>query len=184
MTSRIIVDMDGILADFIGGLRDSVARYGATIDEEKITDFFKIEDGVSRPLPVSIKSLFHQKGFFRYLPVLPGAQSALKTLSEEGHEVIIATTPAAPSSAFEKIEWFAEHFDFLDQKSLVVIHKKHLLRGDVLIDDGTHNAVGFLEANPDAFVTTLAYAYNDSPRYHFRGKDWPELVAAIAQRRV
>ncbi len=161
---RIIVDMDGILADFMGGIwRTCQARYGVAGDTEKVTSFYHLSNGLEKPLPDGerLDDLFHQPGFFAALEPLSGAQEAMRALVDEGHEVVIASTPCTPHSAAEKIAWMEQHFPMIPRKNVFIGHLKHYIGGDVLIDDGLHNAMAFRKAQPPALVVTLAYPYND-----------------------
>lgn len=76
-------------------------------------------------------------GFFRNLPVMPGAVEGVKALLACPRlEVYIGSkhTTKATNSATEKVEWVQEHFPPLLRRMVLVCHKS-LLLGDVLVDD-------------------------------------------------
>lgn len=192
---RIIVDMDGIMADFMEGLWDAVeADLGVRGDTSKVTGWDRLQDGLpdearatwdmramdGSEAPKRIEDYFFTPAFFTKLRPMGGAVDALKHLQEDGHEIVICTANCTAHSAAEKVHWLKEHFPFLDQKNLFIGHRKHMMVGDVLIDDGLHNAVAFRQSHPGALVVTLAYPYNDESfrpagseaAYHLRAQGW------------
>jgi 5'(3')-deoxyribonucleotidase len=61
-----------------------------------------------------------------------------------GHEVYIATAPfPSDNCMWEKKMWFENHLSFLAPSRLCILHDKHLLRGDMLVDDKPENLVAF-----------------------------------------
>jgi len=108
----VYLDMDGVLADFDAGV-------GRTYEYK------------SDPPEMLAK------GFFRNLPVMPGAKEAVAVLQENPMvDLYIATKPTTKNlhCATEKYEWVAEHFPSLLKKIFMVCDKGHL-NGDFLIDD-------------------------------------------------
>jgi len=76
-------------------------------------------------------------GFFRTLPVMPGAVEGVKALMAcPTLDVYIGSkhTTKATNSATEKVDWVKEHFPPLLRRMVLVCHKS-LLRGNVLVDD-------------------------------------------------
>lgn len=53
----------------------------------------------------------------------------------EGHEVRIVSAPAGPESARGKLRAFARTFPWLNRKHIDLMHHKHRLDLDVLVDD-------------------------------------------------
>lgn len=113
MKNKLIcfVDMDGVLANFDGG--------------------------VGRPNFDPDPPEMFVKGFFRNLKVMPGARAAISAILEMSHiDLYIGSKPTTsnPHCASEKVEWIGEHFPELLKKMLLICDKT-LLRGDLLIDD-------------------------------------------------
>lgn len=181
---RILVDLDGIVADFFDALwREYHAETGELVTTSQILGW---DMGRHVRHPERLTSVFHAPGFFDRLEPVSGAIPALKALVAAGHDVRVVTSPCTPHSAAEKILWCARHLPFLDQKSVSIVHRKHDLRGDVLIDDGPHNAQAFRSENPDALIVTIAYPYNVTPAYdhRFDGHDdteaaWRRIVERV-----
>lgn len=66
----------------------------------------------------------------------------MQKLISEGHEVFIVTNSPyqVMKSKIENVLF--RHFPFIDWKHVIITGRKHLVKGDVLIDDGVHNLLG------------------------------------------
>jgi 5'(3')-deoxyribonucleotidase len=140
---RIYLDMDGVLADLTSGwipYLNEMSGKNLTVNE---VDMWGIEKVYDIPFSEARKPL-HQPGFWEGLPAYPGVSEFVETLDNMGHEVYIATSPF-PSSvcAWGKKMWVKEHLPFLAPSRVILIHDKHLLRGDMLVDDKPENLVAF-----------------------------------------
>ena len=111
MRPVIYIDLDGTIADFAGG----------HVNPPK-----SIYEKTNESL---------EKGFYRNLPVISGAQEAVALL-ESHFDVYIATKPkkANPFCLEEKMEWVRANFPSLSNKVFFTPNKA-LLRGYMLIDD-------------------------------------------------
>lgn len=156
----ILCDMDGIITDLMGKWLD---RYnGDHKDDLSIADIKgPIHTAVKKEVGTDIYDYIKEPGFFDDLKAIPGSIKTLTALAMEGHNVMIATAHADnPQCASAKIRWCQEHLGF-SRKQVILIHAKHLLRGDVFIDDTPKKLVAYREAWPDAKVLTIAYPYNE-----------------------
>lgn len=120
----IYIDMDSVLVDFEAGIdrlsKETKSKYHNNLDE----------------IP----------GFFRDLPPIEGAIEAFHKLSEKHEVYILSTAPwENPSAWTDKLLWVKEHLPEAGHKRLILSHRKHLNRGDFLIDDRTANGAGEFE---------------------------------------
>jgi 5'(3')-deoxyribonucleotidase len=107
----VYLDMDGVLANFWLG--------------------------VGRPDAEWNPPEMYVKGFFRNLPLMPGAKRAVaELLANPNIDLYIASKPDSINmdSATEKYQWINEHFPELIKKIFLTCDKGHL-NGDYLIDD-------------------------------------------------
>lgn len=135
----ILVDQDGVLADFEG---EFLRRW-----QEKHPDFpfipneertrFYIADEYPQELKRYIESIYNSRGFMLGLPEVEGAVDALKQMRADGHIVKICTSPLTGNKncILEKIEWTKRHLGSEWVKDLIFTHDKTLVKGDFLIDD-------------------------------------------------
>ena len=136
----LLVDMDGVIADFERGLSEGFREQFPTetyIPLDQIRTFY-VEESYPRRLRKPIRKIYHSEGFFANLHPIDGALEALHELQgRDDTDVFICTTPirSSPFSAQEKLEWVINHLDDKWAKRLILTGDKTLVRGDVLIDD-------------------------------------------------
>ncbi|XP_066496745.1 5'(3')-deoxyribonucleotidase, mitochondrial isoform X4 [Tiliqua scincoides] len=140
---RVLVDMDGVLADFEGGfLKKFQARYpdqpyvpledrrGFWVSEQ----YERLQPGLSE----KAISIWESKNFFIELDPLPGAVEAVKQMAKlKETDVFICTSPIKKYRycPYEKYAWVEKHLgqEFLEQ--IVLTRDKTVVSGDLLIDD-------------------------------------------------
>jgi 5'(3')-deoxyribonucleotidase len=135
--------MDGVVADFVGGvLRRYNLEYNdhlthADIKGHGMHNFMKCGTGVYK--------YFREEGLFAHLDVIKPAQQALLKLHNDGHDIYFVTKPVDHSHHClrEKQMWVTKHFPFIGLKKMVFTGQKHMVRGDVLIDDLPSNLEKF-----------------------------------------
>lgn len=140
----IFVDMDEVLADTYQAHIDIYnAEFGTSFTKQDTqgNDFWKC---VPEQHQQSVIDHAWQKGFFRDLKVIPHSQEVMEKLCAE-HEVYIASAAMQfPNSLKEKSDWLDEYFPFVDWRYRILCGHKHILKGDVLIDDRAYNLQRFI----------------------------------------
>ncbi|MFH5831397.1 hypothetical protein ACG2F4_00810 [Halalkalibaculum sp. DA3122] len=139
---RLYIDMDGTLVDFEAGIplvsEHQKEEYGDDFDD----------------IP----------GFFDDLPPVEGAVSAYRTLANAYDTYILSTAPWNNETAWAaKNLWVRRYLPKSAHKRLILTHHKHLVFGDILIDDRKAHGV-------DKF---------DGEHIHFgteRFPDWPSVL--------
>lgn len=177
---RILVDMDGILADLQSPWIDAYNREtGDSLAMSDVTDW-GIENFMTRmDEPWDI---LRRPGFFAQLEPLPGAVEGFKALQEMGHEILICSSPASAESAKDKILWCKDWLG-VERRDIALMHKKSWLSGtcDVLIDDKPATIRQWAAAGKDAI--TLAYPYNaEVDHLCARVPSWGHIVDILSRR--
>ncbi|MDO6471161.1 5'(3')-deoxyribonucleotidase [Maribacter sp. 1_MG-2023] len=139
----IFVDMDEVKADTYGAHIEIYNKeFNGVLSKEFCagTDVWKM---VPEAHQDSVRKHATRRGFFRNLKPIAGSQEILSQLADR-HEVYIAsTTMQFPNSLEEKSEWLDEHFPFLPWQNRILCGHKHILKGDILIDDRSFNLEKF-----------------------------------------
>ena len=139
----IFVDMDEVMADTYGAHIEIYNKeFNGNLTKELCsgTEVWKM---VPKAHQDSVRKHAARRHFFRDLKPILDSISVLKALSEK-HEVYIASAAMQfPNSLEEKSEWLDEHFAFIPWQNRILCGYKHILKGDVLIDDRSYNLKNF-----------------------------------------
>src|SRR5207249_818581 len=109
--------------------------YGIRIDKEALQG---VPEDEAFPDNAVRKFLF-TPGFFRTVPLIPGAQQAVKKLMENFEVYIVSAAMEFPQSLTEKYEWLREHFPFVAWRNIIFCGDKSIIATDYLIDDHCKN---------------------------------------------
>jgi 5'-nucleotidase len=121
------IDMDGVVADFVPKATEEAEKMGLTFQEFADRSEYR-----------------YIEGFYRGLPLIPGAKEALEKLETSGkYELCFVSAPSWGNiSCFsDKRVWVEEHFPSFYKKMDLSFHKGHYL-GHYLIDDRTKYGAG------------------------------------------
>lgn len=173
-----LLDMDGVIADFIGKLlKIYKERYGVSYTHADVTHFM-FEKCFDKATADKMYPLFNEPGFFADLEKIQHADETVTALLGLGHVEICTTPPKVHSgdnasrasvekktrslnhySVADKLVWINDHFPQLS-KHVTLTGKKHLIRGDVLIDDGMHNIKPWCGAHPKGLGLVVEQPWN------------------------
>ncbi len=135
----LFVDMDEVLADTYTA---HINRYNLDYEESlSITECLGSE--VWQKVPVdrqlSVRKHACTHGFFRDLVPIEDSREVLQELAAKYKVFIASAAMQFPNSLIEKSDWLDEHFPFIPWKNRILCGDKHILRGDILIDDRSYN---------------------------------------------
>ena len=135
----ILIDMDGVLADFDNGLIDiwKVKHPNKPyVPLEERTSFYSINEYplLHRPL---VWKVMMEEDFFINLPPIAGSIKAVKKVARSGFKVRFCSSPLIPNKtgASQKYQWIGKHFGPQWMGKLILAPDKTYVHGDVLIDD-------------------------------------------------
>lgn len=165
--------MDGVIADTVTHFVYWYEKeFGVRVDKS-------VFDGVpeSEALPgEAIRKFVYTPTFFRTVPVMPGAQEAVKKLMEDFDVYIVSAAMEFPQSLFEKFEWLQEHFPFINWRNIIFCGDKSVIGTDYMIDDHVRN----LDCCKGKTLMFHA-GHNINSDHHRRVNNWPEIVEIMNQ---
>lgn len=138
MTTTLLLDMDGPLADFDRAYFDNNAKHGITMD---VTFENQRHRYASKHIPDEYErkaatDFVNAPGWFRSLPPTPFAIEGFHKLNQH-FDVWICTKPleSNPTCRDEKAAWVVEHLGPQYERRLIITPDKSLIRGTILLDD-------------------------------------------------
>lgn len=136
---KILVDMDGVIADFEGGflkLWQTEHPDKPFIPIEQRTTFYIVEQ-YPADLKNFVREILLSPNFFRSLEPVEGSIQALGKLRQLGHEVFICSSPLTSyrNCVLEKYEWVESYLGKEWINNIILSKDKTLIKGDFLIDD-------------------------------------------------
>jgi 5'-nucleotidase len=174
---RILVDMDGVIADCMSHWLTLINRYhGENLKPGDITGW-AIEDFCKTAKAKQVYRFLRQPGFFRHLDPIPGALEAMNWLMRAGYDVVIVT--ACKYGQVDKQEWLKAHLPEFNLHNLIFAARKELVQGDVLIDDGMHNLEEWGKAHPNGLPICFAHPHNLTYEGE-RVYSWKQVLLAIS----
>ncbi|XP_061232903.1 5'(3')-deoxyribonucleotidase, cytosolic type [Neopsephotus bourkii] len=151
---RVLVDMDGVVADFEGAvLRGFSARFPTEprVELEARSGFSVREQyrGLRRDLAAKVASVYESPGFFLGLDPVPGALEALQEMIRmQDTEVFICTSPLRnyEHCVLEKYKWVEKHLGPEFVERIILTRDKTIVSADLLFDD--KDTITGAEPNP------------------------------------
>lgn len=109
---------------------------------------------------------------------MPGAAEALQQLMAEGHEIYVVTATLYQTLKAKMEKVLFRYFPFIDWSHVIITENKHLIRGDVLIDDGPHNLTGGCYRKI-LFEAGHNKCFDEKTVGAVRVRNWEEAVAEV-----
>lgn len=136
---RILVDMDGVIADFDGEfLKRWRERYPGQyyVPFDQRTTFY-VKDSYPEELKPLVAEIVLEPTFFRDMIPISGAKEALLEMDHMGIEVFICSSPLSiyTNCVLEKYEWVEKILGEDWVKRIILTKDKTLVKADYLIDD-------------------------------------------------
>ena len=170
----LFVDMDEVLADTFGAhIEIYNAEFNASLTAEACmgSEVWKM---VPEAHQESIRKHARRKGFFKNLVPIQDSTYILKELSVKYEVYIASAAMQFPNSLEEKSDWLDEHFPFIPWQNRILCGHKHILKGDVLIDDRSYNLTNF-----DGRTLLFTSPHNVYSNGFERADSWQEVAEKL-----
>jgi 5'-nucleotidase len=182
---KILVDMDGVLADFeLRRYEILLSRNLPALPPHCVFDFYAIdsytyyfgEDSVQRAQDVLL-----EEGFFSSLKPIPGSIEGINRLVDLGHDVAICSKPLRKNQwcCEEKLSWIKTHLGDKFLETAILADAKSEYHADYLIDDRadlTSFALSRGEPHPPWKHILFSQPWNTfSKEHHAVMTDWNDF---------
>lgn len=172
----VLLDCDGVMADFVGHLRNLLAQRGHVIGEVVEYDFLR---GFGEVVGNIARELLKDPETWRTLPAYDEAIDGVDRIQHHAR-VAVVTSPwlSCREWTHARHAWLRREFD-IEARDVIVTSAKELVRGDGFVDDRpetveawrlAHGAHGFVMDRP----------YNRNSHSHIPRFSWaPEHLDAF-----
>jgi 5'(3')-deoxyribonucleotidase len=175
--TRVLIDVDGPLGDFVKPYLDTVyectgRRYQP--GDLKLWDLASTLELTSDEVR-RVHTAITRRGFCASIRPLPGAFEAVEALQELA-DVRIVTTPLQGSVFWvsERTEWLARYFG-IKPDQIHFCERKHEVRGDLLIDDNPDHVRRF-----PGRALLWSLPHNASETALERVSSWSDVLQVVA----
>jgi 5'-nucleotidase len=178
----VLLDVDGVMADFVtAALRTIQEVRGLVVPPEQITTWHVHESipGCHRWWPEVEQHMF-APGWCEAIPPFPGAREGLASLRQLA-DVFFVTSPwKSPTWAYERTRWLRAQMGVEDAHERVVsTQAKHLVAGDVFVDDKPENVAAWAADHPSGLALLWDQPTNRTSPVRPRCASWDDLVRAV-----
>lgn len=179
---RILVDMDGVIADFD---QEFLQRWRTRhpdklyIPLEERTTFY-----VREQYPDELKSLVTEilleQDFFEAMIPVPGAKEALEEMAANGLEVFICSSPFTnyKNCVLAKYKWVENYIGPAWVNKIILTKDKTLIKADYLIDDKPK--ITGLESTPnwEHILYDRTYNRHVTDKRRITWENWKDVLLA------
>lgn len=137
-----LVDADDVMENFLESWIYLINReFGtaASVNDIKAWDICKAFPTLTKEQVFSV--LQNEEIWHRVTPI-PGSIEVLRKWQLSGHSIYVVTATDYRNCK-AKFDRILELFPFLDKEHLIIAHSKGMVKGDIRIDDGVHNLIGY-----------------------------------------
>lgn len=149
MTPRVLLDCDGVLADFQTRclqLINEITGWSKTLEDMRSWDIFEAL-GVPDDVEQAVYDRMHEPGWCESLDPYPGAVEGVKRLREIAKVYVITSPMRGKNWHHERDAWLWKHFK-INTKSIGHVSAKYIVAGDILVDDKISNLEQWYECHP------------------------------------
>lgn len=167
MIKRILVDMDGVLADVYH--RFFELHEIETGERKSPDEIIGLKEAEAFP---GVAKWVNTPGFFRSIPVMEDSQRVLNLLNNSYEVIIVSLATEFPLCLTDKQLWIQEHFPFISWKQVVFCGNKNLVKADLIIDDHFKNLDNF---EGERLLYIQPHNLNNTTHGYKSVKSWAEI---------
>lgn len=190
---RVLLDVDGVLGDFVSVWLDTIRRHCALrIEPREVTgwDLFEVlahrfpDDFTLSRAKDACYTAAKSEGFHDELQPYDGAQDGVARLARVADVYVVTSPWHGPWWCYERDGWLGEHFG-IQRSHIVHTNAKHLCAGDVFVDDRPENVSAWHEAHPASAAALWSQPWNQAhamPPSVVRAASWDVVEQLVLER--
>lgn len=179
----ILVDMDDVLENLQKAwIKRLNEKFNYNVDWTEITEW-KVEKYYPELTREEVLSPLFEDNFWNTVQPKKDAIEILNKLYFEDFLIYLVTSSAHETLTNKFTQALYPYFPFFDEDHIIICNYKQLIKGHVLIDDGTHNLTGnypvvpeykkiLFTANPNRYFNTIGTDIT-------RVSNWYEIYSII-----
>jgi 5'(3')-deoxyribonucleotidase len=164
---RILVDMDGVLADVYPRFFELYEQ--ETGNKKTMGEIIGLKEGEAFP---ELYRWVETPGFFRSIPVMADSQRVLKLLNKTYEILVISMATEFPVSLTDKQMWINDNFPFISWRQVIFCGNKSLIPADLMIDDHFKNLDHF---KGETILFMQPHNINNTDHQHKTVSSWAEI---------
>lgn len=182
---RILLDVDGVVADFDSWYEDVARRtLGRDVSRVGVVEGFGHRYNMTGDEVSLVNAAMYGDPVID-IPFYPDATVAVRDLLRDDLlDVYFVTKPMVenPSWEFCRRMWFRDTFGAEAEDRLVFTGRKHVVCGDVFVDDNTTNVTGWLSEHAGCTGVVWETPYNSvQPPGAVRHRSWERLYDQVVE---
>jgi 5'(3')-deoxyribonucleotidase len=181
---RVLVDCDGILADFMTPCIDFInERTGMSHTVDEVRGWNAFECLKYEYLEAQFFDLVTRGGWCSGMIPYSGAQDGLRRLSLEAEVVIVTSPMQSLPWALERTQWLKRYFN-VPHERIVMTRTKRYVSGDFIIDDLAENCADWLSGNLSGTALLWTRPWNEDNEFAMtvgtkRVSDWDQIIQEV-----
>lgn len=180
---RIAVDQDQVICKWVERVLEWYNEdYKTNFTRDDIKNYWAMQDILGVQGKPFIRAAMRYPEMYRDLDEVEGAIAGMKSLTDLGYDVVIATAvPRSAGIAYHgKLEWLRRRMPWFNLDNFIAIQRKDLLAADVLIDDGPHNIEAWVKSGRECIIFDAPWNQGiKESDFVYRAKNWDEVLARI-----
>lgn len=160
MKKPVLIDCDGVVADFVGTCLDYAKSVGVEpLSPEQIKMDIKKYDLWKQ---ADLGNAVLREGFCYNIKLIEGAQEFVQAIRDMDIPIMFVTSPYEGSKHwhYERYQWLKTHFN-INRKEIMFATEKRYVGGITLIDDKADNVLNWQRYNAPRFGILIAQPWNE-----------------------
>jgi len=177
---RVLLDCDGVLSDFLTKALEIINTTAMTNFQHAHVHDFDICESLGLPhMWDTLKAACGEKDFCLNLELIPGAQAGVSMLRASADVYCLTSPMSVPNWAYDRNIWLEKHFE-ITNPFVVHTEAKHIVTGDIFVDDKVENVRVWAEHNPKSLAILFDAPYNRKTEINranvVRAFSWDDVV--------